>query len=149
MLNIEKVKHMTKAAAYETGKEKQNIKISNYFRTDYMGLQIVYSALAYTAAYVILTVIWVMAEMEVLLDKLTSVSYIENLVKQLIVIYVIGLFAYEFVTYMYYSKKHQNARKSVKGFQNQLRQIHKFYETQETAETILDLDKEADEETEV
>ena len=114
-----------------------------------MGLQVVKSALAYTAAYGILVAIWVMGTMEALLDQLTSVSYIENLIKQLIVIYVIGLLAYEAVTYGYYSRKHQNAKESVKGFQNQLKHIHKFYETQEDAGTVLDLDAEADEETEV
>lgn len=149
MLNIEKVKHMTKAAAYETGKEKQNLNISCYFRGDYIGLQIVKSALAYTLAYGILAAIWAMGTMEALLGQLNSVSNIENLVKQLIIVYVIGLLAYEAVTYGYYSKKHQNAKKSVKSYQNHLKQLHKFYETQETAENVLDLDAEADEETEV
>ena len=146
MLNIEKVKHMTKAAAYELGEEKKNIKISDYFRTDYMGLQMVKSALAYTVSYVILVAIWAMGMMESLLDKLTSVSYIEGLVKKLIIFYAAGLVLYEIAIYIYYSIKYEKAKKSVKSYQTHLKRIHKFYETQETADTIMNLDEEADEE---
>mgnify|MGYP003303337420 CR=1 FL=1 len=52
MLNEEKVRHMTKAAAYENGPEKKNIGISDYFRGDYLGLQLVKSGIAYTFAFV-------------------------------------------------------------------------------------------------
>ena len=147
MLNIEKVKHMTKAAAYENGEEKKNIKISDYFRTDYMGLQMVKSGIAYTVAYVILVVIWAMGIMESLLDKISSVAYVEDLVKILIILYVVGLVFYEISIYIYYSIKYEKAKKSVKGYQTHLKRIHKFYETQETADTILNLDEDADEET--
>ena len=50
MLNEEKVRHMTKAAAYENGPEKKNIGISDYFRGDYLGLQLVKSGIAYFCA---------------------------------------------------------------------------------------------------
>ena len=33
MLNEEKIKSMTKAAAYEKGPEKENIEINHYFST--------------------------------------------------------------------------------------------------------------------
>ena len=54
MLNEEKVKSMTKAAAYEKGPEKKNIEIGSYFRGDYLGLHMVKSALAYTLAFLII-----------------------------------------------------------------------------------------------
>ena len=147
MLNIDKVKHMTKAAAYETGKERKNIKISTYFRTDYMGLQLVKSALAYTVSFVILVVIWAMGTMEELLNMLNGIEFIKGLATQLIILYAVGLILYEIITYVYFSIKYQDAKKSVKDFQLHLKRIQKFYETQETADTILDLDEEADEET--
>ena len=62
MLNEEKVKHMTKAAAYENGPEKKNIGISDYFRGDYLGLQLVKSGIAYTVAFVILIAMWAMGK---------------------------------------------------------------------------------------
>ena len=64
MLNIEKVKSMTKAAAYESGPEKKNIEISDYFRTDYLGLHMVKSGIAYAVSFVIIAAIWFMGKTE-------------------------------------------------------------------------------------
>ena len=146
MLNEEKVKHMTKAAAYENGPEKKNIGISSYFRGDYLGLQLVKSGIAYTVAFVILIAMWAMGKMEELMLMISRPEYLENLIKIVAVLYVAGLVMYEIAVYTYYSIKFRHAKHSVKGYHNHLKNIHKFYETQETADTILNLDSEADEE---
>ena len=146
MLNEEKVKHMTKAAAYENGPEKKNIGISSYFRGDYLGLQLVKSGIAYTLAFLILMVIWAMGRMEELMLMISRPEYLENLIKMVVILYGSGLAAYEIMVYLYYAMKYRIAKQSVKNFNNHLRNIHKFYETEQTADTILDLDAEADEE---
>ena len=146
MLNEEKVKHMTKAAAYENGPEKKNIGISDYFRGDYLGLQLVKSGIAYTVAFVILIAMWAMGKMEELMLMISRPEYLENLIKIVAVLYVAGLVVYEIAIYAYYSIKFRHAKDSVKGYHNHLKNIHKFYETQETADTIQNLDLEADEE---
>ena len=146
MLNEEKVKHMTKAAAYENGPEKKNIGISDYFRGDYLGLQLVKSGIAYTVAFVILIAMWAMGKMEELMLMISRPEYLENLIKIVAVLYVAGLVMYEIAIYTYYSIKYRHAKHSVKEYHNHLKNIHKFYETQETADTIQNLDLEADEE---
>ena len=146
MLNEEKVKHMTKAAAYENGPEKKNIGISSYFRGDYLGLQLVKSGIAYTLAFLILLVIWAMGRMEELMLMISRPEYLENLIKMVVILYGSGLAAYEIMVYLYYAMKYRIAKQSVKNFNNHSRNIHKFYETEQTADTILDLDAEADEE---
>ena len=54
MLNIEKVKSMTKAAAYESGPEKKNLEIDSFYRGDYLGLHMIKSGIAYTLSFVVL-----------------------------------------------------------------------------------------------
>mgnify|MGYP000572594832 CR=1 FL=1 len=39
MINEDKVILMTKLAAYEQHEKKKNMAVGNYFRSDYMGLQ--------------------------------------------------------------------------------------------------------------
>lgn len=147
MLNEEKVKHMTKAAAYENGPEKKNIGISGYFRGDYLGLQLVKSGIAYTIAFLILVAMMAVGRMEELMLMISRPEYLESLIKNILVLYAAGLVMYEIAIYTYYTMKYRHAKKSVKGFHDHLKNIHKFYETRETADTILDLDHEADEET--
>ena len=141
MINEEKVKCMTKAAVYENSPEKKNIGIDSYFRGDYLGLQLVKSALAYTAAFCILAAIWAMSRMEEITLKLSHAAYLNYLIKILLILFVIGLVFYEIAVYIYYSKKYQNAKQSVQEFHTYLKRIHKFYEAEESAE-----EKTADEE---
>ena len=149
MVNEEKIKSMTKAAAYENGPEKKNIEISNYFRSDYMGLQLIKSAIAYTVSFCLIVGIWTMTGTEELMLKITHADYVQHLLKLLAVIFVAGLLVYEIAVYIYYSWKYHKAAASVEEFQSHLKKINKFYDKQEdSAEEIIDLDV-SDEEMEV
>ena len=139
MLNIEKVKNMTKAAAYESGPEKKNIEISDYFRTDYIGLHMVKSGIAYAVTFVIIAAIWFMGKTEDIMLMLTKADYLESLIKTIVVLFAAGLVAYEILVYIYYSYKYRDAKKSVKGYQAHLKQIHKFYEDQEKTEEVEEI----------
>ena len=139
MLNIEKVKSMTKAAAYESGPEKKNIEISDYFRTDYLGLHMVKSGIAYALSFVIIAGIWFMGKTEDIMLMLTKTDYLESLIKMLAVLFVAGLVAYEILVYCYYSYKYRNAKKSVKGYHSHLKQIHKIYMEQEKTEEVEEI----------
>lgn len=133
MLNEEKIKSMTKAAAYENGPEKKNIGISSYYRADYLGLQLVKSAVAFTISFCILAAMWAMGRMEELMLMLSRGEYLERLLKTLGVLFAAGLVMYEIAVYFYYSSRYQRAKKSVGGFHARLKQIHKFYEAQESS----------------
>lgn len=135
MLNEEKVKYMTKAASYENGAEKKNIEIDSYFRGDYLGLQLVKSGIAYTVAFCIITALWAMGRMEELMLKVTQAAYLEQMLRILIILFVVGLVFYEIAVWIYYSRKYQRAKQSVKEFHMHLKNIQKFYESEETEET--------------
>lgn len=133
MLNEEKIKSMTRAAVYENGPEKKNIEISHYYRTDFLGLQMVKSAVAYTASFLILAAMWAMGRIEELMLNLTRGDYLEKLLMTIVLLFAAGLVLYEAAVYAYYSAKYQKAKKSVNEFNAYLKHIHKFYEMQESA----------------
>lgn len=134
MLNEEKVKSMTRAAAYEDGPEKKNIEISSYYRADYVGLQMVKSAVAYTCSFGILCLLWGMSRMEELMLLLSRPDYVERLLRTGILLFVVGLIGYEIAIYAYYTGRYRRARKSVVGYHSHLKQIRSFYETQEAGD---------------
>ncbi len=135
MLNILKVKYMTMAAAYENGAEKKNLEISKYFRGDYLGLQMIKSAVAYVIAFCILVGLWAMGDLEELMLMLSREKYVRELIKILLLLFVSGLVIYEGSVYFYYSKKYQEAKKSLKGYKAHLKKIDNIYKTQESAES--------------
>ena len=141
MLNEEKIKSMTKAAAYEKGPEKKNIEITNYFRTDYMGLQLIRSGIAYAVAFCLIVVIWGMMNTEELMLQLTHAEFFQRISKILAVVFAAGLAVYEIIVYIYYTWKYRRASASVDEYQHHLKKINKFYETQESAdEQIAEID---------
>lgn len=133
MLNKEKVKCMTKAAAYEDGPEKKNIGIGSYYRGDYLGLQMLKSAIAYTVSFAILAAMWAMGRVEELMLMLSRPEYVESILKIMILLFIAGLVLYETAVYAYYSSEYQRAKKSMGVFHAHLKHIHKFYEEQESA----------------
>lgn len=137
MLNEKKIRYMTKAAAYETGAEKKNIEICSFGRTDYIGLQILKSAGAYTLAFGCLAVLWAGGRLEELMLKISNADYAGNILKTGAVLYIAGLFIYEIAIYFYASKKYRSAKESVAKYHKYLKNIQQFYEEQETEEKTL------------
>ena len=136
MLNEEKVKSMTKAAAYEKGPEKKNIEIGSYFRGDYLGLHMVKSALAYTLAFAIIVAMWSAGQLEEMMLMISRPNYLKNIIKVAAIAYVSGLAVYECIVYAFYSYRYRLAKKSLRGYDSHLKKIHKFYETQESTDEL-------------
>ena len=66
MLNEERIRLMTRMACYEAGEGRKNVAIGNYFRGDYIGLQVIKSVISATIAYVILFAMFIFYDFEVL-----------------------------------------------------------------------------------
>ncbi len=135
MLNEEKIRYMTKAAAFENGKQKKDIWISGFFRNDYVGFFMLRSGIAYTVAFLILAGIYLVADLEHLMRIFSDVPKLESYIRWLLIIYAVGLVFYETVAYFYYSHRHQNAKNSVSDYKETLKQIQKIYERENESAT--------------
>lgn len=146
MLNEKKIKYMTKAAAYETGAEKKNIEICSFCKTDYMGLQLLKSAASYTLSFVILVGLWAEWNLEEVMAGLGRAEYAGHLVRVLLALYIVGILLYEIITYAYFSWKYEEAKKSVVKYNKHLKNIHEFYEEQESEESAAPVKEKTGEE---
>jgi predicted secreted protein len=59
MINEERVILMTKLASYERGPGKKNVTISNFFRSDYIGFQLLKSVIYATMASAIVVGVYI------------------------------------------------------------------------------------------
>lgn len=64
MLNKEKVRLMTKLARYEQKEEKRYLKISKYYRSDYIGIALLKNFFASTIAYILILILVFLYRME-------------------------------------------------------------------------------------
>ena len=65
MINEEKVILMTKMQAYEDGKGKRHVAIASYFRSDYLGFQVLKAVISVTIALIIIYAAYILYDLEI------------------------------------------------------------------------------------
>lgn len=130
MVNEERVKLMTRLAAYEENEGREDFKISEYYRKDYASMKTVISVLWMTVGYVLIIALAGVAFFEKLMEKL-SMEMIAMLGIAVGAGYLILLIVYVIISKDFYNKKHTKARQRVKKYNHDLLRLMKMYEKEE------------------
>lgn len=126
MVNEEKVILMTRAALYEEKSGKEHLKISNYFRHDYISLQILYGGFFATVCFVLGAVLWGACRMEYLLNNLHKMD-LKSFGLTVMFLYVLVVAVYLCILYGVCSYRYYTAKKSVSSYAQSLRKISDIY----------------------
>ncbi len=127
MLDKNKVKLMTRLALYEETQGKQDFKISEYYRTDYVGFHMLCTFLWTTAGYILAVALIALATMEVLIANLTGMMLIA-LGGAVVVGYVVVITIFLVIANRLYNEKHKQARHRVKQYNHDLIRLLRMYE---------------------
>lgn len=130
MINEEKVKVMTKLAMYEQGEGRKYLPISKYYRSDYIGLALIKNFFLVTIGYALVLAGIAAYFSEYLLNNIHKMNLV-SLGVSVLVGYLILLAAYSALTYIQYSVKYYRAKKSVKGYFEELTRLNKIYGREE------------------
>ena len=126
MINEEKVILMTKMQAYEDGEGKRHVAIASYFRSDYLGFQVLKAVISVTIALIIIYAAYILYDLESCMKNLYQmdlVEYIKNLAKN----YLIIMGAYALLTYAVYAFRYAKAKKSLKAYYGNLKKLNALY----------------------
>lgn len=127
MLNEERVKLMTRMASYEAGEGKKNMNIGNYFRGDYISMQVLKSIISSTIAFVICFALYLFYDFEHFMQDIYEMDILQ-FAKDVLMIYVVVVVGYGIVSYLIYSSRYKKARKSLKKYYNNLRKLSSLYD---------------------
>ncbi|MBQ6845390.1 MAG: hypothetical protein IJO60_12260 [Agathobacter sp.] len=130
MVNLERVKHQCQIAFYEQKEEKHNRGIGQYYRSDFIGKEIIKSIFTGTIAYGVMAVLWVMANMEAVLDSVNDLSIVYT-VLVMILIYVGFIIVYLFATYIVYALRYIKGKKKLEQYKEHLKALNQMYEREE------------------
>jgi hypothetical protein len=122
MINEDRVILMTKLASYESGPGKKNVAISNYFRGDYIGFQILQSIISATLAFAIVVGIYLFYHFEDLMLEIYQMDLMA-IGKDALKYYLITVVLYCVLSYIVYSYRYHKARKSLKNYYHNLRKL--------------------------
>ena len=117
-------------AIYEEGEGKRYVPMTQYFRHDYVGKELVKSIIAGTLAFVLLVVVYLSFEMDHIMDNINQIDLV-GFGTEMLVKYGIFMLFYLIVTYAVYSVRYSVGRKHVKQFFAHLKKVNKIYEQEE------------------
>ncbi len=126
MIKEDKVKLMTKLAMYEQNNGKTTIAASKYYRTDYISLKMIETAITTSIGYLLLIVIGVLFNVDYLSEHIVSMNLI-TLGKKLIIGYVIMLVLFMIIAYIVYSIRYNKIKKSLSGYGENLKELYMMY----------------------
>ncbi len=130
MLDVQKIKKMHKLAVYESGEGKQHLAISNYYRSDYIGLALIKNFFLTTIAYALLLLGWAGYKSDYLMNNIHRMN-ITLLVVAAVGGYIILLVVYSVLTYIYCTVKYSKAQKGIQEYYKNLGQLKKIYDREE------------------
>ena len=125
MLDKERIKGMVKLSLYEQGRGKEYLKISGYFKKDYVSFNTLLTGLWVTVGVVMIAGMYVLVEIETLLAEL-SVETIISLVTNFAIIYFIVLVVFCVISSVVHRQRHKNAKRHVKNYYRDLGHLEKI-----------------------
>lgn len=130
MINEERVKQLYKIAIYENKDEKRNRQIGQYYKSDYIGKELIKSIFTGTLAFGCFAILWLLSAWEDVLDSINNLEIIETAIHMLI-LYAIFMAIYLPATYFVYSTRYEAGRKKITEHTANLKSAHKMYEREE------------------
>lgn len=130
MVNLERVKHQCQIAFYEQKEEKKNRGIGRYYRSDFIGKEVIKSIFTGIIAYAVLAILWVMANMEMVLESVNNLSIV-NTVLVMVLVFIGFIAVYLFATYIVYALRYVKGKKKLDNYKGHLKALNQMYEREE------------------
>ena len=130
MITEEKVKILDRLALYEKQEGRKYLPVSKYYRSDYIGLALIKNFFLVTIGYGLILAVIAAYNLEYLLDNVHKMDLI-SLGIVVLAGYIGVLAVYSVLTYIQYTVKYYNAKKSVKQYYTQLTRLEKIYTREE------------------
>ncbi len=126
MLNEERVILMTQMASYESGEGRRNVKIGNYFRSDYIAIQVLKSVVCGTIVFGIVFALYIFYDFEVFMQELYKMDLLA-FAKSVLIKYAVSIVAYGLLTYIICTYRYVKAKNSLKCYYHNLKKLGSFY----------------------
>ena len=133
MLNEKRVIMMTRLASFEEGEGKTNISIGNFFRGDYLTLQILKSIVCSTISFFIVFGLYILYNFETFMQdlyKMDLIAFAQSVLKN----YCITVVAYAVLTFAVGTARYVHAKKNLQRYYKNLKVLKALYQSGDKGE---------------
>lgn len=129
MINEQRTILMTRLASYEKGEGRKNVKIGNYFRSDYIAIQILKAVISATLAFAIVFALYVLYDFETFMQDLYKIDLFA-FARNIVTYYAAFVLGYGILTYAVCTWRYAKAKKSLKVYYHNLKKLGSLYNEQ-------------------
>lgn len=129
MLDEKRIRQMTKLAFFEKKEEKNALRIGRYFRSDYIGKELLKNFFQASIGYVLVVAVMAFYHIEWLVDEIDTVD-LQVAAGCLIASYLCFLAVYSIAVYVISTICYQRAQKKLKGYGKELDELQRMYDEQ-------------------
>lgn len=140
MVNMRKVRLMTKLAIYEKTEGKEDIRLGKYFRRDYVRLKILHNIVAVTIGYLLVLAMVIAYQMEYLIKEAVNLDYI-GIGKSILGIYIIIITVYVMAAMVGYGLYYDYSRKKLAKYFRMLRLLRSMYQEEELPAGVEEMEE--------
>lgn len=130
MVNEERVKRLYKIALYEQKEEKNYRQMGQYYKSDYVGKEIIKSIFTGTLAFAGIVLLWLLSSWQEVLEEINNLQIVYT-VLEIVLYYVLFLALYLVLTHVIYALRYDAGKKKLKEYTNYLKNAHQMYEREE------------------
>ena len=99
MLNEERVILMTRMASYENGEGRGNMSIGNYFRSDYIGKEVLKAVICATISFGLCFALYLFYDFEGFMLNIYKMDLLQ-FVKNILILYAVVVVIYGVISYI-------------------------------------------------
>ncbi|MBO5550521.1 MAG: hypothetical protein J5966_01060 [Lachnospiraceae bacterium] len=125
----DRVKLMTRMASFEDNEGREAIRICNYFRSDYVCLNVVRAIVSATVSYFLILALYVYYNIDRLLQEIYTMDLMAT-GRRLVTTYVIFAGAFGIIAYVVYSFRYDWAKKHLNDYNYALRELLNMQEVE-------------------
>ena len=126
MLNNDKIRLMTKLALYENKEGKEDIRLSKYYKTDFVRYQVIKSLICSTIGYALILVLLFLYKSEYIIQNAVTLDY-KTIGVYILGFYIIIVAVYGLASFVGYSIKYDASRKKLGKYFKLLKRLNKIY----------------------
>lgn len=130
MINEDRVKELYHLAAYESTNEKLHRDVNEYYLWDYVWKEVLKSFFSGSLAFAGLMVLWVIQDVQGLLDSLNSMDMVAA-ATIVVALYIAFMAVYIFITVLVYTARYGRGRKKMRKYVEHLKNTNRMYNRDE------------------
>lgn len=126
MLNEKRIILMTKMASYEANEGRKYVNIGSYFRSDYIGWQVLKSIISATIAFVVVFGMYIFYDFEIFMADIYKMDLLE-FAQRVLTMYLWTVGGYAVISYVVYTIRYSRAVRSLRVYYMSLRKLADMY----------------------